>query len=50
MGDSIDQARYTIAEFENLKKFGLQLNKDKTCIISDMKEMKDVQEIEGVRV
>lgn len=50
MADSQLEAKLIIKEFEKVRSSGLTLNKDKTQILSDLKEMEGVEEIEGIKV
>ena len=42
MADSRDEATEVVKEFETIKESGLHLNKEKTKIITDLKDMKGV--------
>lgn len=50
MCDSKSEAEKAIREFDHIKESGLHLNKNKTQIISALKEMEGVEENEGVKV
>lgn len=50
MCDSKEDAEAAIEEFEKIKSCGLHLNKLKTQIISDLKEMKGVEEVKEIKI
>jgi|LauGreDrversion4_2_1035121.scaffolds.fasta_scaffold55437_2 hypothetical protein len=43
-------AEEIILEFEKLGVYGLHLNKNKTKIITDLPELKNAEEISGIKI